>query len=385
MSSAHRLLAPRPAERPRRHTRILAAAAVLPLLMGALGACGYGSQKKTDDQGSSALPAAGGEKIDGLDKVKVGYFANLTHATALVGLRKGGQIQQELKGTKVSPFVFNAGPSEIEALNAGSIDIGWIGPSPAINGYVKSHGSNLRIISGSASGGVKLVVNPKKIKTLADVKGKKIATPQLGNTQDVAFLNWAASKGWKVDAQSGKGDVSVVRSDNKVTPDAYKSGAIDGAWVPEPTASKLVADGGKVLLDESSLWPNKKFVITNVIVRQEFLKEHLKVVEAVLRGSVKTNAFIKADPEQAKNAANAALKEETGKPLPAEVIDPAWKSIQAIDDPLASTLNTEAAHAVQAGLLEKPDLKGIYDLAPLNKVLKAEGKPTVSDAGLGVK
>ncbi|MFF4477516.1 ABC transporter substrate-binding protein [Streptomyces melanosporofaciens] len=385
MSSAHRLLAPRPAERPRRHTRILAAAAVLPLLMGALGACGYGSEKKTDDQGSSALPAAGGEKIDGLDKVKVGYFANLTHATALVGLRKGGQIQQELKGTKVSPFVFNAGPSEIEALNAGSIDIGWIGPSPAINGYVKSHGSNLRIISGSASGGVKLVVNPKKIKTLDDVKGKKIATPQLGNTQDVAFLNWAASKGWKVDAQSGKGDVSVVRSDNKVTPDAYKSGAIDGAWVPEPTASKLVAEGGKVLLDESSLWPDKKFVITNVIVRQEFLKEHPKVVEAVLRGSVKTNAFIKADPEQAKNAANAALKEETGKPLPAEVIDPAWKSIQAIDDPLASTLNTEAAHAVQAGLLEKPDLKGIYDLAPLNKVLKAEGKPTVSDAGLGVK
>ncbi|WP_372458305.1 ABC transporter substrate-binding protein [Streptomyces niphimycinicus] len=385
MSSANRLLAPRPAERPRRHTRILAAAAVLPLLMGALGACGYGSQKKTDDQGSSALPAAGGAKIDGLDKVKVGYFANLTHATALVGLGKGGQIQQELKGTKVSPFVFNAGPSEIEALNAGSIDIGWIGPSPAINGYVKSHGSNLRIISGSASGGVKLVVNPKKIKTLADVKGKKIATPQLGNTQDVAFLNWAASKGWKVDAQSGKGDVSVVRSDNKVTPDAYKSGAVDGAWVPEPTASKLVADGGKVLLDESSLWPDKKFVITNVIVRQEFLKEHPKVVEAVLRGSVKTNAFIKAHPEQAKNAANAALKEETGKPLPAEVIDPAWKSIQAIDDPLASTLNTEADHAVQSGLLEKPDLKGIYDLALLNKVLGAEGKPTVSDAGLGVK
>ncbi|MGV9848248.1 ABC transporter substrate-binding protein [Streptomyces sp. NPDC003442] len=383
MSSAVRLIAPRPATRPHRRTRILAAAAVLPLLLGALGACGYGSQKKNDDTGSSAVPAAGGAKVDGLDKVKVGYFANLTHATALVGLRKGGPIQQELKGTKVAPYVFNAGPSEIEALNAGSIDMGWIGPSPSINGYVKSHGSNLKIISGSVSGGVKLVVNPKKIKTLNDVKGKKIATPQLGNTQDVAFLNWVKSRGWKVDAQSGKGDVSVVRSDNKVTPDAYKSGAIDGAWVPEPTASKLVADGGKVLLDESSLWPDKKFVITNLIVKQSFLKEHPKVVEAVLRGSVKTNAFIKANPEQAKNAANAALKEETGKPLPAEVIDPAWKSIQVTDDPLASTLNTEADHAVQAGLLEKPDLKGIYDLGPLNKVLKAEGKPTVSAAGLG--
>ncbi|MBB4781870.1 aliphatic sulfonate ABC transporter substrate-binding protein [Streptomyces rapamycinicus] len=383
MSSAVRLIAPRPATHPRRRTRILAAAAVLPLLMGTLGACGYGSEKKNDDTGSSAVPAAGGAKVDGLDKVKVGYFANLTHATALVGLRKGGPIQQELKGTKVSPYVFNAGPSEIEALNAGSIDMGWIGPSPSINGYVKSHGSNLKIISGSVSGGVKLVVNPKKIKTLDDVKGKKIATPQLGNTQDVAFLNWVKSKGWKVDAQSGKGDVSVVRSDNKVTPDAYKSGAIDGAWVPEPTASKLVADGGKVLLDESSLWPDKKFVITNLIVKQSFLAEHPKVVEAVLRGSVKTNAFIKANPEQAKNAANAALEEETGKPLPADVIDPAWKSIQVTDDPLASTLNTEADHAVQAGLLEKPDLKGIYDLGPLNKVLKAEGKPAVSAAGLG--
>lgn len=388
MSSADRLTAApaaaaRPAAHPRRRTRLIAAAAVLPLLIGALGACGYGSHKKNDDQGASALPAAGGKKIDGLDKVKIGYFANLTHATALVGLRKGGQVQQALGGTKVQPFVFNAGPSEIEALNAGSIDIGWIGPSPSINGYVKSHGENLKIISGSVSGGVKLVVNPKKIKTLDDVKGKKIATPQLGNTQDVAFLNWIASKGWKVDAQSGKGDVSVVRSDNKVTPDAYKSGAIDGAWVPEPTASKLVAEGGKTLLDESSLWPDKKFVITNLIVKQSFLKEHPKVVEAVLRGSVKTNAWIKAHPDQAKESANAALKAETGKALPPEVIDPAWKSIQVTDDPLASTLNTEADHAVKAGLLEKPDLKGIYDLSLLNKVLKAEGKPPVPAAGLG--
>ncbi|MFD8869575.1 aliphatic sulfonate ABC transporter substrate-binding protein [Streptomyces sp. NPDC059590] len=372
---------PRPAFS--RRTRLFAAAAALPLLIGALGACGYGSKK--DDTGDKAVPAAGGKKIDGLDKVRIGYFANLTHATALVGLRDGGLIQKELGGTEIQPFVFNAGPSEIEALNANSIDIGWIGPSPSINGYVKSHGKNLKIIAGSASGGVKLVVNPKKIKTLDDVKGKKIATPQLGNTQDVAFLNWIAEKGWKVDAQSGKGDVSVVRTDNKVTPDAYKSGAIDGAWVPEPTASKLVAEGGKVLLDESTLWPGKKFVITNVIVRQDFLKKHPDVVEAVLRGSVNTNAYIKANPDKAKSEANAALEAETGKGLPAEVIDPAWKSIQVTDDPLASTLDTEAEHAVKAGLLEKPDLKGIYDLTLLNKVLKAEGKPTVSAAGLGTQ
>ncbi|SOR77361.1 aliphatic sulfonate ABC transporter substrate-binding protein [Streptomyces chartreusis] len=359
--------------------RSFAVLAALPLLT--LAACGYGSQAKSD--GAVKIPA-GAKKIDGLDSVKIGYFGNLTHATALVGMRKGF-LQQALGATRVQPAVFNAGPSEIEALNSGSIDIGWIGPSPAINGYVKSGGKNLRIIGGSASGGVKLVVNPDKITSLKDVKGKRIATPQLGNTQDVAFLNWAADQGWKIDPQSGKGDVTVVRSDNKVTPDAYKSGSIDGAWVPEPTASKLVAEGGKVLLDEASLWPDKKFVITNIIVRQEFLKEHPKVVEAVLKGSVETNKWINAHPDAAKTAANEQLAADSGKALPANVLDPAWKSIQFTDDPLAATLNTEAAHAVKAGLLQKPDLKGIYDLAPLNKVLKAEGEPTVDDAGLGAK
>ena len=366
------------AARPLSALRALAVTAALPLL---LTACGYGTES-TDD-GKQAEVAADAKKLSA-DEVRIGYFPNLTHATALVGVQEG-LFQKELGGTTIKPSTFNAGPSEIEALNSKSIDIGWIGPSPAINGYLRSDGTNLRIISGSASGGVKLVVNPDKIKSLKDVKGKRIATPQLGNTQDVALLNWISEQGWKVDAQSGKGDVSVIRTDNKITPDAYKSGSIDGAWVPEPTASKLVAEGAKVLLDESDLWPDKKFVITNVIVRQDFLKEHPDVVEAVLRGSVKTNAWINANPDKAEASANKALEQLSGKALPAEVIDPAWKSITFLDDPLAATLDTEADHAVQAGLLEKPDLKGIYDLAPLNKVLKAEGRDEVDDAGLGVK
>ncbi|WP_367130713.1 MULTISPECIES: aliphatic sulfonate ABC transporter substrate-binding protein [Streptomyces] len=360
--------------------RALAAVAALPLLIGALGACGYGSEK------DSAAGAAQGKNTEGkklsADTVRIGYFPNITHATPLVGEQEG-LIQKELGGTGLRSTTFNAGPSEIEALNAGSIDIGWIGPSPAINGYVKSKGKSLRIISGSASGGVKLVVDPKKISSLDDVKGKRIATPQKGNTQDVAFLNWIATKGWKVDPQSGKGDVSVVRTDNKVTPDAFKSGSVDGAWVPEPTASKLVSEGGKVLLDESELWPGGKFVITNVIVSQKFLDAHPDVVEAVLRGSVKTNAWIKAEPEKAKASANAALKKLSGKELPAEILDPAWKSIEVLDDPLAASLDAEAGHAVKAGLLEKPDLAGVYDLTLLNKVLKAEGRPAVDAAKLG--
>ncbi|MFJ6013828.1 aliphatic sulfonate ABC transporter substrate-binding protein [Streptomyces sp. NPDC092952] len=361
--------------------RALAAVAALPLLALAVTACGYGSAAK--DDAPKADVSSGGKKLSA-DTVKIGYFPNLTHATALVGIEEG-IIAKELGSTAVKPSTFNAGPSEIEALNAGSIDIGFIGPSPAINGFTKSKGKSLRIIGGSASGGVKLVVNPAKIKTLDDLKGKKIATPQLGNTQDVAFLNWISEKGWKVDANSGRGDVSVVRTDNKVTPDAYKSGSIDGAWAPEPTASKLVAQGAKVLLDESTLWPDNKFVITNIIVSQKFLTEHPDVVEAVLRGTVATNAWINANPDRAKASANAALKKLSGKELPAEVIDPAWKSVQFIDDPLAATLDTEAEHAVQAGLLERTDLGGIYDLKPLNKILKAAGRPEVADAGLGVK
>ncbi|MEV5527374.1 aliphatic sulfonate ABC transporter substrate-binding protein [Streptomyces prunicolor] len=367
-----------PANRSTYLRRGIAVIAALPLLT--LAACGYGSDSKSTNKKEKV--AAGSSKIEGLDTVKIGYFGNLTHGTALVG-REQGFFQKALGATKASYATFNAGPSEIEALNSNSIDIGWIGPSPAINGYTKSDGKSLKIIGGSASGGVKLVVNPKKIKSLKDVKGKKIATPQLGNTQDVAFLNWIADQGWKVDAQSGKGDVTVVRTDNKITPDAFKAGSIDGAWVPEPTASKLVAEGGKVLLDESTLWPDKKFVITNIIVSQKFLKAHPKVVEAVLKGSVAANKWINANPTEAKAAANKQLEADSGKALPANVLDPAWSSIQFTNDPLAATLNSEAEHAVKAGLLEKPDLKGIYDLTLLNKVLKADGDSTVDAAGLG--
>ncbi|GAA1573417.1 aliphatic sulfonate ABC transporter substrate-binding protein [Streptomyces globosus] len=363
--------------------RGLAAASALPLLIGALASCGYGSQAETADDRKAGAASGSGAALSA-PEVRIGYFPNLTHATALVGLQEG-LIAKELGGTKLKAQAFNAGPSEIEALNGGSLDIGFIGPSPSVNGYVKSKGQNLRIVSGSASGGVKLVVNPDRIKTLDDLKGKRIATPQKGNTQDVAFLNWISEKGWKVDPESGKGDVSVVRTDNKVTPDAFKQGSIDGAWVPEPTASKLVSEGASVLLDEAELWPDKKFVITNVIVSQKFLKEHPDVVEAVLRGTVRTNEWINADPERAKASANAALKAETGKELDAKIIDPAWKSILVTDDPLAGTLKAQAEDAVAAKLIERPELAGIYDLTLLNKVLKESGKPEVSDAGLGAK
>jgi NitT/TauT family transport system substrate-binding protein len=366
-----------------RFRRPAAVAAAALTAAGLLSACGYGSKSEDRTVPAAAAGSATGAKLSA-SSVKIGYFANLTHGTPLVGIKEG-LFQKELGATTIKPQIFNAGPAEIEALNAGSIDIGWIGPSPAINGYAKSDGTSLKIIGGSASGGVKLVVNPDRVKTLDDLRGKKIATPQLGNTQDVALLNYLATKGYKVDAQSGAGDVSVVRTDNKVTPDAYKSGSIDGAWVPEPTASKLVSLGAKVLLNEKEVWPEGKFVITNIIVSQKFLKAHPDVVEAVLRGSVNTNAFIRANPEKARADANAAIKDAAGNALDARILDPAWQDIEFLDDPLATTLQAEADHAVTAGLLKKPNLAGIYDLTLLDKVLQAQGRPAVADAGLGTK
>lgn len=365
---------------PTRRPRALTALVALPALLLAAG-CGYGS-KAVDNDGPKTV---GGKKVDGLDEVKLGYFPNVTHATPLVGLRSGGQIPRELGGTKVRTQVFNAGPSAIEALNAKAVDMTWVGPSPSINGYVQSGGKNLRIVGGATSGGASLVVNPRKIRSLSDLRGKKIATPQLGNTQDVALLHYLKSKGIEVSPETGKGDTSVLRQDNKEIPTTFRQGGIDGAWVPEPTAAKLVDAGARTLLDEKKLWKGGKFVTTNLVVRQDFLKEHPAVVEAVLRGSVKTNAWIRSHPGAAKKHINAALSRDAGKPLPDAVLDAAFRQIEVTDDPLAATLRGQAGHAVSAGLLKKPDLKGIYDLAPLNRVLRSEGRPTVSDAGLGRK
>lgn len=364
---------------------VLAGAAVV-TATGLLSACGYGSQAATNSSGASGGSTSLGAFGPALstNTVHIGYLANLTHATPLIGIQDG-EFQRALGGTKIATQVFNAGPSEIEALNSGAIDIAWVGASPAVNGYVKSQGTALKIISGATSGGAELVVNPAAVKSVADLKGKRIATPQAANTQDVALLNFLAGKGYREDPKTGAGDVSVIRSDNSLTPAAYASGQIDGAWVPEPTASKLVSEGAKILVDEKALWPNGQFVTTSVIVSPTFLKAHPDVVKAVLKASVDTNAWITAHPDQAEQDANTALKALTGKVLPAKVLGAAWSELTVTNDPLASTLKAEAQHAVTAGFVKQPDLSGIYDLTLLNQVLSAEGKPAVSAAGLGTQ
>ncbi|MEY2469579.1 MAG: sulfonate transport system substrate-binding protein, partial [Actinomycetota bacterium] len=208
-------------------------------------------------------------------------------------------------------------------------------------------------------------------------KGKKIATPQLGNTQDVALRSWLKSKGFATDT-SGGGDVKIVPQENAQTLATFQAGDIQGAWVPEPWVTRLVQEGGAhVLVNEQDLWDGGDFVTTHLIVRTAFLKEHPDAVRRLLAGHVAANDFVNANPAEAQTIANDAIGKITGKKLAEGVVTSAWKNLRFTNDPIAASLKESAAHAEEVGLLKPVDLKGIYDLKLLNEVLKKAGEDTV--------
>jgi NitT/TauT family transport system substrate-binding protein len=347
-----------------RTLRALALAVAAVLTTTTLAACGG------DDDAASASGEA--------PALRLGYFPNITHAPALIGV-KNGLFQQALGSTKLEPKTFNAGPAAVEALFSGAIDATYIGPNPAINAWATSKGSAIKIIAGSTSGGAGLVVKPG-INTPADLKGKKIATPQLGNTQDVALRAWLKSNGLNADQQGG-GDVSVLPQDNATALQAFAQGAIDGAWVPEPNLSRMIIESkGKLLVNEKDLWPNGQFVTTHLIVKQDFLKKYPETVKKLLQGHIASVKAIETDSAGAQKAANEQLAALSGKPLKDEILTSAFKNLTFTNDPIASSLYTSAQHAQDVGLLKPVDLKGIYDLGPLNELLKADGQAAVSDA-----
>jgi NitT/TauT family transport system substrate-binding protein len=310
--------------------------------------------------------------------VRLGYFPNVTHATALVGVEKG-IFQKNLGDDKLETQTFNAGPAAVEALFSNAIDASYVGPNPAINAFVKSNGEAIRIISGATSGGAALVVKPDITKA-ADLKGKKVASPQLGGTQDVALRSWLADNGLKTDPEGG-GDVTIVPQENAQTLETFKAGDIQGAWVPEPWATRLVQEGGgKVLVNEATLWPGGTFVTTHLIVRTEFLKEHPDAVKRLLAGQVEANDYVNHNAADAQQAVNVGIEKVTGKKLAAGVITAAWANLTFTNDPIATSLKTSADHAAAVGLLAKVDLKGIYDLTLLNNVLRAKKETVVAAA-----
>jgi NitT/TauT family transport system substrate-binding protein len=318
----------------------------------------------------------------GVTTVHLGYFPNLTHAVAIVGVQRGTFQQALGSNVKLVPTTFNAGPAEIEALNAGSIDIAYVGPSPAINGYVKSKGADLRVIAGASSGGVLFVVrSAANITTAKDLANKKIADPQQGGTQDIA-LRYYLQQNSLTPADKG-GNVQIVPTDNATILTLFKAGKIDGAWVPEPWATRLVVEGkGKIFLDERTLWPDGKFVTTNVAVRKAFMDQHPDIVNKFLQAHVDTVQWILSNPDSAKTITNSEIKRITGKGMVAAELDTAWTNLDITYDPLTSSLYMSADRAFSLGFLgsSKPSLTGIYNLGLLNSVLSSKGLATVQGA-----
>jgi sulfonate transport system substrate-binding protein len=311
--------------------------------------------------------------------LRLGYFANLTHAPALVGV-DSGRFQTAIgSATKLEPVLFNAGPTAIQAILSDSLDASFIGPSPALTAYLRSEGEAVRVVAGTASGGASLVVKPA-IGKPEDLKGKTISSPQLGNTQDVALRVWLKEHGLNATKEGG-GDVSIRPQENAQILTTFGTGQIDGAWVPEPWATRLVNEaGGKVLVDERDLWPGGKFTTTLLLVRSDFLRAHPDTIEALITALVGTIDQLNANPADAQKATNAALAKIGGKPLPDAVIAGAWPKLMFTWDPLPATVTKSAQNAKDVDLLVPGNapLARLYSLDPLNKALEAAGKPKVS-------
>ncbi len=320
---------------------------------------------------ASPIPKKGGN-------LRLGYFPNVTHAPAIAGVEGGFFTTALGPDVKLQTSAFSAGPAAIEALLSGAIDATYIGPNPAINGFVRSNGKALRIVAGSTSGGAFFVVKPQ-IRNANDLKGKKIATPQLGGTQDVALRYWLKSKGLSSTLEGG-GDVSVLPQENAQTLETFRSSAIDGAWVPEPWATRLILEGGaKVLVDERDLWPKQSFTTTILIVRTAFLVERPDLVEALLAGQVAAIDYLQQNPVKGQDLVNVGIEKLTGRKLTAATISNSWVNLAFTNDPELASMATAADHAVDVGLLTKVSLKGIEDLTLLNKVLAGAGRSAVSE------
>ncbi|CAA9372488.1 MAG: ABC-type probable sulfate transporter, periplasmic binding protein [uncultured Nocardioidaceae bacterium] len=312
-------------------------------------------------------------------EVRLGYFPNLTHGTALVGLSEG--LYEEALAEDGAALIaqdFNSGTDTIEALLGGGLDATYIGPSPTVAAYSQSNGEGVRVIAGATSGGAALVVQPE-IGSVEDLRGEIVATPSVGNTQDIAARHYFETEGFETDTDGG-GDVSILGQDNSVTVQAFKQGDIAGAWVPEPYVSILQESGGKILLDEAELWPGGDFVTTQLIVRTEFLEEHPDLVEDLLDAHVQSTTFINDNPEDAKAIIGEQLLELTQSELPAEVQTAAFDSLTFTNDPLATTLLESAEHAEEVEVIEpiEADLDALYELDALNEILAAAGEQEVS-------
>jgi sulfonate transport system substrate-binding protein len=314
--------------------------------------------------------------------LRLGYFPNINHAQAVIGIGNG-DFQKELgDNIEIKSFVFNAGPSAIEALFAKQIDVAYVGPNPAINGYIVSGGKNVKIIAGASSGGAVFVVrNDSGIQTPKDFAGKKFASPQLGNTQDVALRKYLLDNGYKTKEKGGNIEVIPIKNPDILTLMLKKE--IDGAWVPEPWGEKLIKEGNaRLFLDERTLWPNGKFVTANIIVNPEYLRANPDVIKKFLEAHINETRWINNNKVQALNVYNTELKKLTGQTIPEDQLKGAFSKLELTYDPIKQSLFKSANDAFEIGFLgkTKPDLTGIYGLTVLNDIIKEKNLKPIDES-----
>ena len=359
---------------PRRGTRRAATSIALLATAVVVGACGSTSS----GSGAKAQPDP--------STVSLGYLVNLTHAPALIGVSQDFFQGAMPKGTTVNTTTFSTGTLESEALLGGTLDAAFVGPGPAINAFIKTKGKVL-IVAGTTSGGAGLVVS-KSIADgnfPADLAGKTLSSPQLGNTQDIALRTWLATKGLATNINGG-GQVTIdSTSGNSISLQNFEAGKIAGGWVPEPYESEFILQGkGTLAVDEASLWPNGQFPTTVLVVTQKLLQDHPDIVSDLLTGLVKSVNWINSNEPAAPAAVNTALAATTGgKLLKSAVLSMAWGHLTFLFDPLAADIQTDANNAEKLGFNTTANIKGILDVGPLNAILSAAGDPTVSAGSLG--
>lgn len=309
--------------------------------------------------------------------IRVGHFPNITHSQAVIGhgltrQEKGWFERYFDQNVKIEWYVFQAGPSAMEALFANSIDVVYVGPSPTINAYIKSKGKEVRVICGSCFGGSALVIQPRSIKQVSDFKNKIVATPQLGNTQDIAARTWFRSQGFQFNLFGG--DIRIIPMENSDQFSLFKQGDLEAAWTVEPWVSRLVLEAkGKVYLEESQLWPETegKYTVTHVVCRRAFLDDHPDLVKKWILGHVELTHWIKSHSEEAQSIFNQEIQKEIFQPLSIPVLQRAWKQLEVTYHPLPACVWRYAKLAYELGFFkQKPDLSNLYALKLLHDVLE---------------
>jgi NitT/TauT family transport system substrate-binding protein len=296
---------------------------------------------------------------------RLGYFPNVTHAQALVGV-DDGTFARALGG-RLETRPFNAGPAAMEALLAGDLDATFVGPGPAAIAYLRTRGEALRVVAGAASGGAVLVV--KDARRPRDLAGKRVASPQLGNTQDVALRTWLRKNGLAEGV--GAGQVNVTPLANPDILSLFARGQLAAAWVPEPWGARLIAEGGgRILVDERTLWPEGRFPTTVLVVSRRTLEKRRAELDALLRAHLELTRRWETDAIAFTAAANAAYGKVAGKPLPPAVLADAFSRLEPVSDPLAPQLAEMARNAQALGFAPPGDVSGIVDARPLQELAR---------------